>query len=274
MAVRDETPRASGAPAIPRSLVFIGGLHRSGTSLVHRCLASHPEVSGFSNTGVPEDEGQHLQSVYPRDFHLGGAGRFAFAREAQLTERSPLATAQSRARLIAEWGPHWRPGAAVGVEKSPPNLVRMRFLQALFPNSVFVVVLRHPVAVAGATRKGRRWLLSYERLVRHWVASHAIAARDAPLIRNLRVVRYEHLVADPHAALGPVFAAVSLTPPSLSGLVQPGRSDEYFNRWRPRRHQRTIARWEGDVNRFGYSLIDLARADAPALPPSPRDNPA
>jgi hypothetical protein len=45
-------------------LVFIGGLHRSGTSIVHRCLSDHPDVSGFQSTGVWEDEGQHLQSVY------------------------------------------------------------------------------------------------------------------------------------------------------------------------------------------------------------------
>jgi hypothetical protein len=274
MAAREEAHRPPAVAAIPPLLVFVGGLHRSGTSLVHRCLASHPEVSGFSNTGVPEDEGQHLQTVYPPDFRLGGAGVFAFEREAQLTEASPLATAHNRARLIAEWGPHWRPGAAVGVEKSPPNLVRMRFLQALFPSAVFVIVLRHPVAVAGATRKGRRRLLSYERLVHHWVACHAIASRDAPRIRNLRIVRYEHLVADPSAALGPVFAAVSLTPPSLSGLVQPGRSDGYLNRWHPRLHPRTIGRWEADVNRFGYSLIDLRRADNAALPPPPGNTPA
>ena len=257
MSAREEAHRSPSEAAIPPALVFVGGLHRSGTSLVRRCLTSHPDVSGFSGTGVPEDEGQHLQTVYPQDFRLGGAGVFAFEREAQLTEASPLATARNRARLIAEWGPHWRPGAAVGVEKSPPNLVRMRFLQALFPSAVFVVVMRHPVAVAGATRKGRRRVLSYERLVHHWVACHAITARDAPRIRNLRIVRYEHLVADPRAALGPVFAAVSLTPPPLSGLVQPGRSDEYFNRWRPRLHPRTIRRWEADVNRFGYSLLDL-----------------
>jgi hypothetical protein len=272
MAALDEARRSTDA-AIPPVLVFVGGLHRSGTSLVHRCLASHPEVSGFSDTGVPEDEGQHLQTVYPQDFRLGGAGRFAFERGAQLTESSPLVSAQSRARLVAAWAPHWRSGAAVGVEKSPPNVVRTRFLQALFPDAAFVIVVRHPVAVAGATRKGRRRLLSYERLVRHWVACHTILARDAPLVRNLRVVRYEHLVADPDAALAPVFSAVSLEPPSLAALVQPGRNDEYFHRWRtfadPLRRgdrRRTIARWEAEVNRFGYSLLDLERADDAALP--------
>ena len=36
--------------------VFLAGLHRSGTTLLARLLASHPEVSGFSGTGVPADE--------------------------------------------------------------------------------------------------------------------------------------------------------------------------------------------------------------------------
>jgi hypothetical protein len=64
---------------------------------------------------------------------------------------------------------------------------------------------------------------------------------------------YEHLVADPAA--------------------EPGRSDGYYYRWQRHRHGRTIARWEPDVNRFGYSPIDLARADDTPLPPPPANNP-
>ena len=41
------------AAAIGQRMVFVCGLHRSGTSVVHRCLREHPEVSGFSDTGVP-----------------------------------------------------------------------------------------------------------------------------------------------------------------------------------------------------------------------------
>ena len=32
----------------PHAHVFIGGLHASGTTLVHRLLCMHPSVSGFS----------------------------------------------------------------------------------------------------------------------------------------------------------------------------------------------------------------------------------
>ena len=254
-------------------LVFVAGLHRSGTSLVHRCLAAHPDVSGFADTGVPEDEGQHLQTVYPPAYRYGGAGLFGFAPEAHLTETSPLATAASREQLLREWGPHWTADAAVLVEKSPPNLVRTRFLQALFPDATFVAVLRHPLAVAGATRKGRRLLLSYETLVRHWVACHATLAADAPHLQRLHVVRYERFVADPDAELARIFAALGLMPQPSGEHVRAGVNDAYFARWRSRLspyraldRRRTIGRWEHDVRRFGYSLVDTELAADLALP--------
>lgn len=50
---------------------ILGGLHRSGTTLLFRMLREHPEISGFANNPDAnewlgaEDEGQYLQSVYP-----------------------------------------------------------------------------------------------------------------------------------------------------------------------------------------------------------------
>ncbi len=265
----------TGSQAAGR-LVFVAGLHRSGTSLVHRCLAAHPDVSGFADTGVPEDEGQHLQTVYPPAHRYGGAGLFGFAPDAHLTEDSPLVTAENRERLLREWGRYWRPEAAVKVEKSPPNLVRARFLQALFPEATFVAVLRHPVAVAGATRKGRRRRLTYETLVRHWVTCHAILAADAPRLRRLHVVRYERFVADPDAELARIFAAIGLPPHPSGEHVRAGVNDAYFARWRsphnPYRavdRRRTIARWEPEVRRFGYSLVDLDAVTDLPLPAPP-----
>jgi hypothetical protein len=254
--------------ALPGRFVFVGGLHRSGTSLVHGCLAAHPDATGFSGTGVPEDEGQHLQTVYRPDYRFGGAGIFALRAGAHLTERSPLASPESRDRLLAEWGPHWRPGAAVGLEKSPPNLLQSRFLQALFPGSVFVMVVRHPAAVACATRKGRRLLLGYHHLVRHWLAAHRILAEDAPHLERLEIVRYEHLVTDPDTAMAAVFAAAGLEPVDVSGLVRGGLNARYFRMWRSNANPvlrldraRAVRRFEGEVNRFGYSLVDLERAE-------------
>ncbi|MDX6495571.1 MAG: hypothetical protein QOE17_1557, partial [Gaiellales bacterium] len=66
--------------------VFVTGLHRSGTSLLARCIAQHPQVSAFSGTGVPEDEGQLLQGVYLPGHADGGPGRFGFAERQHITE--------------------------------------------------------------------------------------------------------------------------------------------------------------------------------------------
>jgi hypothetical protein len=262
------TSRSQPDAGAPARLVFVAGLHRSGTSLIHRCLAAHPEVSGFHDTGVPEDEGQHLQTVYPPAHRYGGAGLFGFDPAAHLTESSPLVSAEGRDRLLREWGRHWRPGAAVGIEKSPPNLIRTRFLQALFPSASFVIVLRHPVAVAGATRKGRRRRLGYLPLVRHWLACHSILAADAPHLRNVQVVRYERFVADPDAELARLFASIGLEPHPSGEPVRRGVNDAYFARWSGARNplrridrSRTVARCESDVRRFGYSLVDLGRVE-------------
>ena len=40
--------------------------------------------SGLSGTGVREDEGQHLQHVYPKAKVYGGSGRFAFDPQADI----------------------------------------------------------------------------------------------------------------------------------------------------------------------------------------------
>ena len=66
--------------------IFVCGLHRSGTSVLFRSLRDHPEVSGFQGTPSPEDEGMHLQTVYPPSGRYGGAGVFGFYYEAQIKE--------------------------------------------------------------------------------------------------------------------------------------------------------------------------------------------
>jgi len=81
--------------------VFLAGLHRSGTTLLARLLAAHPEVSGFSDTGVPADEGQLLQTVYPAAKVWGGPGRFGFAPDAFSSRAISMTDATPDASSIA-----------------------------------------------------------------------------------------------------------------------------------------------------------------------------
>lgn len=262
-------------------LVFVGGLHRSGTTPLARSLGRHPQVSAFEGTGATEDEGQHLQSVYPAARTYGGTGRFALDPRAHLTESSPLATPDNAERLFAQWSTHWDLERPVLLEKSPPNLVMTRFLQALYPGARIVVIVRHPVVVALASQK---WtgLRAFDRLVEHWVRAHEIFLADAPCLDHVHVVKYEELVVDPAAVMAAVGTFLGLDPlPTGEGLA-PGRSDAYDARWRDmhrsrnpfvRRAVRRVRERHGAaIARFGYDVDDLAVSrpfPLPAPDPSP-----
>jgi len=272
-------------PADQHRFVFVGGLHRSGTSLVARSLTEHPSVSGFRDTGVPEDEGVHLQDVY-RGY--GGWGRFGFDPRSHFTEHSPLVSDEARARLLAQWGRHWDLRKPVLLEKSPANLLKARFLQALFPRSWFVMVIRHPAVVAAATQRWTRpvlpgavdarpllrtadraarrvaaWLTG-PSLVRHWIVCHETLAGDLPCVRRIAIVRYEDLVCDPEAELARLHSFIDLELRSTEVAVRSGLNEHHLRRWRgggwnlvKRLHSATIAaRYEARINRFGYSFGD------------------
>jgi hypothetical protein len=159
-------------------------------------LSRHPQISGFSNTGVEEDEGQHLQKIIRPAKAFGGPGKFAFDARSYLDETSELATAQSATAILADWEPWWDVAKPVWLEKSPPTLVRTRFFQALFPGSRFIVIVRHPLIVARATQRWSKAGLT--ELVLHWCLAHQRFMQDVPFLgSHVMVVRYEDGVAGP-----------------------------------------------------------------------------
>jgi hypothetical protein len=242
--------------------VFLAGLHRSGTTLLARLLAAHPEISGFSDTGAPADEGQHLQTVYPSDHEYGRPGRFGFAPEMHLTESSPLVSEQNAAALLEEWSPHWDLSRPLLLEKSPPNLLKTRFLQALYPGSAFVVIVRHPIPVSIPTAKWRG-TRRYDRLFEHWLRCHALFDADREHLERVHVLQYEQLVRDPATELRRIFEFLELDPIPPSEAVGTRANAKYFGRWnelkrdlRMRAYLDLVSLWyERRMRRYGYSLL-------------------
>jgi hypothetical protein len=235
--------------------LFVAGLHRSGTSLLHRSLRAHHRISGFENTGVPEDEGQHLQSVFPAAAHFGGPGKFCFAEEAALHECSPCVTEENREKLLREWGRHWDVTQPVLLEKSPPNLIRMRFLQAMFPNSLFLIVVRHPLAQSYATQKWSNTDIA--ELVEHWRVAHRRMLADLPFVNHWRLVRYEDFVEDPEPNMTDLFGWLGVESRAVSESVKSNVNERYFARWEKEMPGRplTARRLRADqalANQFGY----------------------
>ena len=242
-----------------KKFVFICGLHRSGTSLLHEIIRSHPEISGFHNTGAPEDEGQHLQTVYEPALSFGGPGKFAFHDGARMDEAHPLATSANADKIFGEWRPYFDMSCKHLVEKSPPNIIRARFLQKLFPDSKFIFILRHPIAVSYATQK---WSgTSIRSLLEHYLLAHEIMIRDLRSLNFLHVLKYEELVADPQQVIDGIFNFLELTPTKVSHDVKRGVNDKYFQLWESERQapldnglDKLPQEFEIKINALGYSI--------------------
>jgi hypothetical protein len=245
---------------IDRKIAFVCGLHKSGTSLLARILRDHPNISGHQGTGVPEDEGQHLQSIYEPAYVYGGPGRFGFDERSYLTEKSSLVSSDAAHKLFSEWSRYWDLGADLLLEKSPPNLVRTRFLQALFPNSYFIIITRHPIAVACATRKWSKTDL--RSLIKHWLVCHERFEADRPYLHRTLSVRYEDLTADPGKLLRQIGAFLEVEDIPVSHEVDSSINRKYFDEWKMERSGVSgklaslyeIARYERRIARFNYSL--------------------
>lgn len=246
---------------VTQRMIFVAGHHRSGTSLLHEILSEHDEISGLKNTGVPEDEGQHLQSVFLPAKELDGPGKYIFNPNSYMDENHELATDDNSQKIWEEWQRFYESNKTYCIEKSPPNLVRTRFFQKMFPNSVFIVILRHPLAVGYATQKWSK--TSIRSLVEHTLQGYEIFASDMAKLNRTYVLRYEDFVQNPQEVIDNIYSFLGIEKRTITHDVLPTVNDKYYAMWEKNRRSliKRIAypitdELEKRANRFGYSLVD------------------
>jgi len=243
-----------------KKFVFICGLHRSGTSILHEILKVQKDISGFSNTGVPEDEGQHLQTVFKPAKFYGGPGRFGFNKNAYLNEKSNIITDKNKEKLFNEWNKHWDLSKSVLIEKSPPNLIRTTFLQEMFDNSYFIIIKRNPIAVSLATQKWSQ--TSMDSLLNHYYITHSLFNKDKVKLKNVIEITYEDLIEKTDQVLLKIGVFLSLT--IKPSLVLKEVNKKYLEYWKLWDYQYStklykkylIMKHENSMNKFNYSLLD------------------
>ena len=190
-----------------------------------RLIGGVPGVASITGAPVPENEGAYLQGAIVHDALSGRPMHFATDPAQHLTEGHALDRLETRVRMEADWAPWFGPGAW-RIEKSPVNLTRMRLLQQLFPLSQFVVVLRHPEAVAAAVAK---WVdAPAPALIEHWLKAQDRMAVDLERLQGAMVLRYEDVVTAPEAYRAALAAFLALPAPAEGvGEAMANRNSDY-----------------------------------------------
>jgi hypothetical protein len=223
-----------------RQPVFIVGLNKSGTSLLYVLLSNHPEFSAIrafkpqkaeskksTATLRMEDygvgEGQKIPYLLDKLRPVSGSsGRFAapeFQQQGRLTE-ADMEPGDRKAVVEAYQLSMVDPKLRL-CEKSPPNILRTRYLQALFPDAIFFALVRNPFANVAANAKKRSKWGSVREQALHWAEAYRLFLEDARYLTRLRVINYEDLVSATDVELSAVA--------NLCGLKSPLKVPDDFS---------------------------------------------
>lgn len=198
------------------SVIFICGLHRSGTTLLERLIASRYHVACLRSS-APESEGQHMQAVYSPAYKFGGFGRFAFSRAMKEELIALDDYDRHRAQILDGWKPYVVGSEPVLLEKSPPNLTKIWWLRRVFPNSRFIILTRDPRAVSAATQRWSK--TSLPELMLHWNVAYSCAMADYSE-DDCIITSYEALMAQPEAEILRLGEFLSLAPRADAGAIE------------------------------------------------------
>lgn len=259
----------------PAEGIFVGGLHGSGAHLIPGLLDQHTEVESLrlddeetDGEEPPIAKGELFQTVFEPDGYYGGPGAFAFHPSARADPDGDRYSQADIEQFRTEYHQVWDEPAVTGVQHSPANIVRAKFLAEAFPNSPQLYVHRHPVLDALETRErtdDKNQPMG--PLVQHWLRAHEQLLRDIEQLDNCFVVSFHELRRRPNEILGEVLAAAGLEPEPIDATDLRSVGREGWAAWRegPEQKRETVLELEPEIRRFGYSLDEPAPVEEPAV---------
>jgi len=245
-----------GRRLIPRP-VFVIGCARSGTSILGEAIAAHPDVAYVFE----------LSSLWNELVDEGDDHRLTASDATPDVARTAYAALAEAAQRV---------GGSVLVEKNPKHVLRLPFLDALFPHARFLHIVRDGRDVVASLmfrNRGARWghlqvpgwreLLAAHRDDNHvrcahqWrIAIETARSDGARLGERYAEMRYEDLVGDPPATLERVFAFIGLgvaeTVLAFSRKIQDATAGSYHARRQVRHyvenHRRRVGRFRENLS--------------------------
>ncbi|MGH9119729.1 MAG: sulfotransferase family protein, partial [Acidimicrobiales bacterium] len=204
-----------GEPAAVAPFPFLVGCGRSGTTLLRAMVDAHPDIAvpPESHFIVTLSRGSFdRQSFLDR---LYASSRFELweldrpVLETELDRVAPAAYPDAVRAVFAAWAT--RRGKHRWADKTPGYVLHIRRLAELFPEAVFVHLVRDGRDVAASFLE-LGWAGTIEEAALHWklrVRRGRRAGARLPAGRY-QELRYEELVADPGPSLRLVCAAAGL----------------------------------------------------------------
>lgn len=256
-----------------RPIFVLGCGWRTGSTLLQRLLCSHPEVHIWGeNRGIVSDLQHALQTIaglervsekHRAEFEKHGSGGWI----AMLNP--PSEGFRSGLRMLLE--SYYRdPARELGKERWGFKEVRydmsaVRFLRDLYPDSKFLLIVRHPADSLASARATQTMLLKkgllaeiggVEAFLRHWarLGSSFLESGDDPCLLTLR---YEEMTSSPSDAIGRVAEFLSLQPAGFDRTVFDVRRRGWLER-EPRLTAEDLeslrAEWLWSIaRRYGYA---------------------
>ncbi len=183
--------------------LFVLGVNNSGSTILARVLASHPDIRSLPA------EGQLLTEAFPRPDRLGVVRNWTACMDRfRWTEADDPYPAL---RAKKDWVRHYPRPPGILLEKSPPNTIRSRWLQQNFRPARFIAIVRNPYAVCEGMR--RREGYDIEQCAWHWVRANTCLLEDLSRLEACMLLRYEDFTTNPARDLERVRAFLGLGEP-------------------------------------------------------------
>ena len=239
------------------SPIFIGGLHRSGTTLMRRLLDSHPHIAcGDESNLFRDNELEHIYTYLRTIWARGLDPSYEFDPSRVDQVMAGLIHAVVMPYCQKQGKPRW-------AEKTPKNILYIDTLFALFPAAQFIHMIRDPRDAFCSVRERAakttpRWATKTPgRTAAEWCRGihSGLAWRERP--ERYREVRYEELVTQPEATLRSLFAFLG-EPWAASVLENHPLFSTSVGRWRSELSAAEVAEMEAVAGEtmcaLGYPL--------------------